>query len=289
VRALAWIALVAAALALLAGCAGMTRLAYNNADLIVRKMANDYLDLDATQSEELRVRARRFHQWHRANELPQYAAFLRTAEQRFSKGMTAEDVAWAMSTARTRYRVLAVKAIDDTASMLAGLSQEQISLLDRKLSDNNARYARDLLPADERKRVRAQTRRMVDALRQWTGEVSRDQEARVERFVRAHDRHAALRLEDRQRLQRDAVGLLRQRLPAKELAPRLAKLFTEPDYRRSEEFRREDKRWETDLGKLLVELYGTLSPAQRAHVVKRIESYADDFGVLAGEARKSAV
>jgi hypothetical protein len=286
VRAVAWVAL--GATLILAGCAGMTRLAYNNADIILRKMANDYFDLDAVQGDELKVRMRRFHQWHRANELPQYVAFLRTAERRFQKGMTDEDVAWGMSTARARFRALAAKAVEEAAPLLAGLSQEQITVLDRKLAENNAKYVRENLPADERKRMRVRSRRMAESLRQWTGDLTRDQEARIERFVRAHDRFAALRFEDRLRGQREAIALLRKRLPAKELAPRLTQHFLDPDARRSDEYRREEKRWEADFGRLLAELAGTLSPEQRAHVVKRIESYADDFALLAGAAREAA-
>jgi hypothetical protein len=286
VKAAAWIAL--AATVVLAGCSGMTRLAYNNADLFLRKMAGDWFDLDAAQSDELKVRMRRFHQWHRANELPQYVAFLRTAERRFSKGLTAEDVAWGLSTARARFRAAAARAAEEAAPILAGLSPAQISVLEHKLAESNAKYTREALPGDERKRNRAQTRRMIESLRQWTGDLTRDQEARVERFVRAHDRFTTMRFEDRVRGQREALALLRKRLPAKELAPRLAQHFTEPDSRRSDEYRREEKRWEGDFGKLLAELSATLSPEQRANVMNGIERYADDFAILAGDARKAA-
>jgi len=266
----------------------MTRLAYNNADIFLRKMANDYFALDDAQSDELKVRLRRLHAWHRANELPQYVAFLRTAERRFTRGLTPEDVAWGMSTARARFQALAAKAAEEAAPMLSGLSQDQIGVLERKLAENNAKYVRENLPGDERKRIRAQTRRMSDSLRQWTGDLSRDQEARVERFVRAHDRFAQMRFEDRVRGQREAVALLRKRLPAKDLASRLAQHFTEPDTRRTDEFRREEKRWEADFARLLAELSTTLSPAQRARVVDSIERFADDFAILAGDARKAA-
>lgn len=283
---LAWIG-VALAL-LVAGCSGMTRLAYNNADMWLRKVAGDYFDLDATQSDELKGRLRRFHAWHRANELPQYVAFLRIAERRFTRGLTPEDVAWGMTTVRARFRAVAAKAAEEAAPMLSGLSQDQITVLERKLAENNVKYVRENLPADERRRMRVQTRRMVESLRQWTGDLTRDQEARVEGFVRAHDRFAQMRFDDRLRGQREAIALLRKRLPAKELAPRLAQHFTDPDTRRSDDYRREEKRWEADFGRLLAELSGTLSAEQRAHVVKSIESYADDFSILAGDARGAA-
>jgi len=62
---------------------------------MLRFMASSYLDLDAGQSDDLTPRIVRFHQWHRSNELPVYAALLRSASQRAAKGITAEDVAWA--------------------------------------------------------------------------------------------------------------------------------------------------------------------------------------------------
>ncbi|HEY6862367.1 MAG TPA: DUF6279 family lipoprotein [Burkholderiales bacterium] len=278
---------IAAAL-LLAGCAGMTRIAYNNADFFLRKMANDYFALDDAQADQLRVRLRRFHAWHRANELPQYVAFLRTAQRRFTKGLTPEDVAWGMSTVRARFRAFAAKAAEEAAPMLSSLAPEQIGVLERRLAENNAKYVRENLPPDERKRIRVQTRRMADALSQWAGDLTRDQEARVERFVRAHDRFAMMRFEDRVRGQREAVALLRKRLPPQELAPLLARHFNDPDVRRSDEFRREEKRWEADFGRLLAELSGTLSPEQRAHVIDNIERFADDFAILAGDARNAA-
>ena len=277
-----------AALALLAGCAGMTRLAYDNADALVQSVAQEYFEFDAAQSRDLKARLQRFHEWHRVNELPLYAAFLSSADRRFARGITTDDVTWAFDTMRARYRFLAARAIEEGAPLLATLSPAQVSVLERKLGDNNEKYARNFILPDEPRRVRAQARRMLQSMRQWTGDVTREQQALIEDFARAHDRQTRLRFEDRVRWQNEALDLLRQRLPAKELAPRLAKLFTDPDARRSQEFRREDRRWQEDFGRLLVELNGTLSRIQRAHVAQRLESYASDFTALAARTGKEA-
>ncbi len=277
-----------AAVALLAGCAGMTRLAYDNADTLVQSVAQEYFDFDAAQSRDLKARLQRFHEWHRINELPLYAAFLSGADRRFARGITTDDVTWAFDTMRARYRFLAARAIEEGAPLLATLSPAQVSVLERKLGDNNEKYARNFILPDEPRRVRAQARRMLQSMRQWTGDVTHEQQALIEDFARAHDRQTRLRFEDRVRWQNEALALLRQRLPAKELAPRLAKLFTDPEARRSQEFRREDRRWQEDFGRLLVELNGTLSRIQRAHVAQRLESYASDFTALAARTGKEA-
>ena len=65
-------------------------------------------------------------------------------------------------------------------------------------------------------------------------------------------------------------------------------MFEKPELRRSEEFIREDARWEEDLGRLIVDLDRSLSPKQRAHVVRRLSDYAEDFAVLAGRKKEAA-
>src|SRR5258708_39415821 len=73
--------LASAGVLALAACSA-SRVAYNNADTVIRFMASSYLDLDSAQSEDLKPRIARFHQWHRADELPVYAALLQSASRR---------------------------------------------------------------------------------------------------------------------------------------------------------------------------------------------------------------
>src|SRR6267154_1420686 len=124
--------------------------------------------------------------------------------------------------------------------------------------------------------------------RDFAGELTPDQEARIERFALDHERHVALRFEDRQRWQRDLVAALKEQRESQALGGRLAEMFTRPELRRSEEFVREDKRWDEDLGQLIVDLDGSLSPKQRAQVVRRLSDYAEDFAVLAGRRKEAA-
>jgi hypothetical protein len=271
----------------LASCSA-TRLAYDNADTMLRFMASSYLDLDATQADDLTPRIVRFHQWHRANELPVYAALLRSASQRAAKGITAEDVAWGLVNVRARYRRFAAKAVEDAAPVLATLVPEQFAVLEKKFTENNEKYAKEFLSADDKKRRRAQLKRMLERFRDFAGELAPDQEARIERFALAHERHAALRFEDRQRWQRDFVAALKRERKPVELGRLLAEMFEKPELRRSEEFIREDKRWDEDLGQLIVDLDRSLSPKQRAQVVRRLSDYAEDFAVLAGRRKEAA-
>jgi hypothetical protein len=271
----------------LAACS-TTRLAYDNADTVLRFMASSYLDLDAAQSDDLTPRIVRFLQWHRSSELPVYAALLRSASRRAAEGITAEDAAWGLANVRLRYRRLAAKAAEDAAPVLATLASAQLAALERKLAEDNEKFAKKFLSSDDKERRRAQLKRMLERFRDFAGELTPEQEARIERFALAHERHVALRFEDRQRWQRDLVAALKEQREPQELGRRLAEMFTRPEPRRSEEFVREDKGWDEDLGQLIVDLDRSLSPKQRAQVVRRLSDYAEDFAVLAGRRKEAA-
>ena len=276
-----------AACALLASCSAV-RMAYDNADTALRFMASSYLELDPAQAEDMRQRIVQFHDWHRRNEVPAYAAMMRSASDRAARGITTADVAWGLDNVRSRYRKFAAKAAEDASPVLVTLAPEQVAALERKFAENNEKFENEFLPADESKRRRAQAKRMLERFRDFAGELSVDQEARIELFVLAHERHVAQRFEDRRRWQREFVAAIRTHHHAQELGTSLAEIFTEPERRRTEAFMREDKAWADALAQLIVELDRSLSPKQRAHVVRRLSDYAEDFAALAGEKKGAA-
>lgn len=271
-----------AAFALLGACSS-TRMAYDNADTVLRVMMPSYLDLDAEQTEDVRLRIVQFHQWHRANELPAYAALMRSASERAARGITAEDVAWGLAGVRARFRTFAAKAAEELAPVLATLSPDQITTLESKFAEGNQKFTKEYMQSDESKRRRGQAKRTIDRFRDFAGDLTAEQEARIERFTVEHEGHVALRFEDRRSWQRDAIAALRAKTSAQDLALGLVDMFNHPERRRSEVFVREDKAWDEDLGQLIVDLDRTLSPKQRAHVVRRLSEYAKDFAALAGE------
>lgn len=280
---LARLASCVALAALLGGCA-MARIAYNNAEPLVRYTAHDYFDLDEAQSERFRKRLLQFHDWHRRTELPAYADLLRAAVKRGANGVGREDVAWAAEILRERYRVIITKAVEDAAPILATLTPAQIAELEKRLAKANAKYAREFLPADEDRRFRVQAERLVGRFKDWTGALGEEQEDRIERFVRAHLHTTQMRFENRKRWQREAVGLIRKLRTARELAPRLADIFVQPARHRLPEYVQALEAWESDLTDLVLDIDRRLTPAQRAHVVHRMQRYAEDFEALSAQA-----
>ena len=266
----------------LSACSAV-RVSYNNADTVLRYMAWEYFDLDGAQYDDVKSRLVRLHEWHRNTELPKYTEIAKEARQRAGNGVKEKDVAWGIAALRTRYRVAAGRAAEDAAPLLALLSADQISHLEKKVAKRNAKFAEEFLPQDEKSRIRTQTTKMIEHFVDFTGPLSDDQEARIGRFVRNHQRFTRLRFEDRQRWQREALALIRSHRDPRELGPRLAVLFTQPESYRDQEFPRVAARWEADFAGLIVDLTRTFTPEQRARSLRRMDAYAEDFSILAGE------
>src|SRR5262245_1884854 len=80
-------------LALASGCA-MMQLGYTHLDTWAAFQADKYFDLDAQQREEFRTRFDRLHEWHRQDQLRDYAAFLGEIRTRLKGHPRRDDILW---------------------------------------------------------------------------------------------------------------------------------------------------------------------------------------------------
>ena len=161
--------LLALALALLAGCS-MVRMGYPQLDTVALWTADEYFDLDTDQKREFRKRFDRLHEWHRYEQLPDYAAFLAETKSRIEKGLTREDVLWITEGVRARYRTLVRHASDDAAAMLMTITPEQLDSLQQRWERVNRKFVREFrLESSIEEQQRATGRRVLSRIRDWVG------------------------------------------------------------------------------------------------------------------------
>lgn len=272
----------------LAGCSG-ARLAYNNADSVLRWMADDYFALEGAQAQDFKARLARFHAWHRSEELPRYSALIASAGDQLAEGLSAPKLLWAWENVVARYRRMAAHAAPDLAEVLATLTPAQFERLEKKFAESNAEYAKKHLKGAEAEQRRRRDKRNLELMREWFGDLSDKQEAQLKSASARLPLLYALRLENRQRRQRELVALLKAYRAPAELEPRLRQWLTEwepgatPEYRRVSQLHREL------YIRMLLQLDRSLTPPQRAHAVARLAEYAELFASLAGEGMSARV
>jgi hypothetical protein len=267
-------------LALIVSCSAI-QLGYNNADVAINWTARQYFDLEGDQEADFRARLAHFRAWHRNEELPRYEAFFHSAGGRVADGLSAEDIAWATSTVRERYYQLLNQAAVEIAPVLTTLTPAQLDHLQKQFAENNAKFAKENQIGNPDKRRKDRLARMRDNIKEWLGDLTPNQEARVAAMVGASPSLAGYRLEERRRLQARFVQILREHHGTKALAEHLRELVNTIETERSPEYASAIKQYEASLDHLLLDLDASLSPEQRKHVVQKFASLASDFKTLA--------
>ncbi len=279
--------LVAAVLAL-AGCGSVMRLAYNNADYALRVAAHEWFDLHGDQADLMRAGIEDFHAWHRREELPAYARLFDEAADRVARGLTREDVQWAIEGVRARYRVMAEQAVEEITPVAATFTPANYTALERKMAEGNEKLAKEFATVDPAKRERQRAKTIAGRFEEWVGPLTPEQTELVRGFVRNGAAMVPAMIEDRRRRQRELLRLLEEHRTSPALRAKLTTYVLDVERGRGPEYARLAKAREAELVRLILDLDRTLTPKQRDHAVAKLRRYAEDFAQLAAQGRRDA-
>lgn len=275
-------------LAFVAGCS-MLRFGYDQADHIAAWTADEYFDLDADQKTALLARFERFHAWHRHEQLPDYAQFLGAVKHKAQQPVTREDAVWLVEGVRARYRALVVRASSDAAGLLATLTAENIRALQRQWRQDNRRFVRaHRLDDSQEERRQASAERTLKQIREWTGHLDPEQEARIIALHADIPFIQHLRHQDRLRRQREFLQLLEMRGSGREFEEKLRDWLMHWERGRAPEYERlQAQAYEKRIAFYLA-VERLLTPRQRAAVLAKLQNYIEDFQRLADRGRRVA-
>jgi hypothetical protein len=260
-----------------------TKFAYNQADTLMAWLADDYFDLDSQQKTEFQKRFERFYAWHRYEQLPEYARFMKTARTRMQDGLSHEDVMWFVDGLKARTRLAGRKAAVEAAPLLATLTPAQIENLQRKWAKANSKYVRERkVEGTLDERYEAEGKRIAKHLKEWLAPLTNEQEARVIQLTRELPQLERERYAERLRRQKEFLEVLSHRhedLPR--FTQRLTDWMVHWERGRSAEYQRQiDASWQKRAD-LFVAIDRMLTPEQRTVSLQRLETYASDFTQLA--------
>ena len=153
---------------------------YDFGDEIVSWQIDNYFDLTSKQEEWIEERLRSHLDWHRKEELPLYKDFLIEVQIRSGDGLTMSelDEGYAMLDQK-RVRTLET-LLPDTATFLAGISQEQVNTLEKKMIEDNQEMEEELESPEELLRERREN--FWEQMEDWFGDFSEDQQVKINRM-----------------------------------------------------------------------------------------------------------
>jgi hypothetical protein len=276
---------LALVLAVSAGCT-MMRLGYAHLDTFAVSMADDYFDLEPTQKHEFNTRFERLHDWHRREQLPEYAAFLKEATARLHRGVTREDVAWMLDGLDERYRAIARRGADDAIALLLTVTPAQIEVLQRRWERDNAKFVREHRlnrGAEEQRSERV--KRTVKQIEEWAGDLSEEQEQKIAAISHRPPSIERARHEERLRRQGEFLKVMELRGNREAFAQRLRHWLLHWEEGRTPEQAKLFRQAREKRIEIYVATANMLTPAQRTHLTSRVQGYIGDFTRLAEPAK----
>ena len=288
-----WIIGVALALLLLTGCS-VLRIAYGQAPTFAYWWLDGYVDLDSEQSVKLRDGIDRWFDWHRRTEMPRYATLLARAQREVMEPQlsTAQLCAW-RDEAQRRLDASLDEATPMFAALMLSLNAEQIRHLERKLAKDGEEMKRDFAQPDPAERTKGAFKRTLERYENLYGKLDEAQRARLTQLLAASPFDADRWLAERERRNRDLVGMLtsvaaagRDAEPARAQAQAQAavRIFAERALRSPRpEYRAYQERLTQENCALAAAMHNVMTPVQRQYARNKLKGWEDDVRlILAG-------
>jgi Family of unknown function (DUF6279) len=285
-RLLAIIGVALAAL-LLSGCGSLVRLGYGQAPTLAYWWVDGYLDLDDTQSTRLRTELDQWFDWHRRQQLPDYAALLARAQREVTEPITTQGMCAWRELALRRLDSALERAAPPLGRLIVTLRPEQIRHMERKLAKDGAELRADFAQADRDERARASFKRTLERYENLYGRLDDAQRARLAQLLAASPFDADAWLAERERRNADMLRAVSAAAAGGDAAQAQAAVFViaERALRSPRlEYRAYQERLVQENCALAAAMHNLTTPAQRQHARGKLKGWEDDLRVLAGTA-----
>lgn len=280
-RRMLLLALVLVALGAMPGCA--TSLVYDRADRLANRWVGGYLELAPAQQQVLDDGLLELHLWHRREQLPLYADWLRGLAVRLGDGQPfSPDELRALGTEMGAFwRVLAGAAMPMMADIGAALDDDQVTGLLATLREKREADVAAAAGRDESWRQQRRARSMERFLRRWTGSLTAAQRATIADWSRQLEPSQDAWLENRAGWLDDLQAALAHRPDRGPLLLAAEPLFVTPSDRWSAEYAALVERNSATTTAFLAGFLARLEDQQRARAISRIERLAGQLDQLA--------
>lgn len=272
-----------AVLTTLVGCSTVT-LAYNRADFFVKAYAKDYLNLEPVQVADWEPLLTRELARHRAEELPYLAAYVDQVMRASRLGLDEGNMSCLIASSRDLYQRQARYAVTLVTPLLAGLSLEQIKRLDQRFQEEAEEDLAELAEGGGSAERERRTRRLVDAIEDWTGPLASGQEALVAEAMARMPETRRLYLDYRGQQRGNLIALLEAKAGAARISAFLTDWLVDWDGM-PPALERARGAMDRAITALFIRLAASLDQTQRDRLDQRLRDLRDDLMELQRQPR----
>lgn len=269
------------ALALGLSACSAVKLGYNTAPELAYWWLDGYADFGGEQQAPVRAELARLHAWHRAQELPRIAEVLGRMEQLAPGEISPQQACGIVADAQARMRAVA-DAVGPTAGAVAiTLAPRQLRHLERKFSDSNEKFRREMVDAPAADAQDKRYEQMLDRIEMVYGRLEPAQREILRQGIAASAYDARRILADRERRQQDLLQTLRQlhrRHPSPEDARQELRAWLDRAQHAPDPVYRAWQQGLVEEGcRTFAAVHASTTVAQREQAVRRLRAYQRDL------------
>ncbi|HSM21366.1 MAG TPA: DUF6279 family lipoprotein [Rubrivivax sp.] len=268
----------------LAACRSV-RLGYGNGPLLAWWWLDGYVDFSREHAPLAKQGIDRWFEWHRATQLPGYADLLAAAAQEVLEPVTAAQACRWQDRFGDALAPALDRAVEIAADLVPTLGEAQLRHIEQRYAKGNDEMRGDFLQPEPAVRQREAVKRTVERFERIYGPLEPAQKQVIAAGVAASPFDPERWLADRERRQRETLGMLRELVATgADRDQRLASLRTlalrmerssDPDHRA---YQARLAEYNCDFA---ARVHNATTPEQRLKARDALKGWADDFRVLA--------
>ncbi len=278
--------MLALAFSVLGGCSAV-RFGYNQAPDLAYWWLDGYVDFTDVQTPRVRQELAAWFAWHRATQLPDYAALLSRTQAQITEPTTPAQACQWYEEASARFDTAFERALPAVAAIVQTATPQQLLHLERKFAKNNEELVSDYAQADAEERARISAKRVVERAEFFYGRLDEAQRERLIKSLPTSPFDADVWLAERKARQQDLLQTMRRLLAEKagtEQIQTAVRVLVERSRRSPREpYRAYQQRLTQYNCAMAAQTHNLTTPAQRRVAVQKLKGWEDDFRALAAE------
>jgi len=262
------------------GCT--TKLAYDFLDWGLYWELKDYVKFTRDQRLLVKDEISQLIDWHRSEELPQYADQLEKLSKELKSGITVGQLEEFSNNLRDSWQRIVIKTLPAAVDIISNLTDEQVNdflkMLIEKEGDDAKKIEKGTHVRTVKKREAYVSKKIVDVI----GKLNEDQKSLIAQWALSMKPTQELSLAQAIQWRTRMQTVLAERHNEQQMEDNLMVLFANPEQLRSASYRRVIEKNKRLIMQLLFDLNRTLTNQQRSKLIKKLQSYINDFRDLSG-------
>ena len=276
------------ALGVLGGCSAV-RLGYSQAPELAYWWLDGFADFTDAQTPRVRDELGAFFRWHRATQLPDYAALLTKAQQQVLEPITPAQACQWYEDVLGRFDIAFARALPAAAELVLTATPQQLLHVERRFAKGNDELRSEHAQRNPEERAKAAAKRLIERAESVYGRLDEAQRASLMSAVSGSPLDAEVWLTERKARQQDLLQtvkrLIAEAAGSDQVQAALRTLVERSRRSPREVYRGHQQRLTQHNCALAAQVHNLATPAQRRFAALKLKAWEDDLRALAADAR----